>query len=121
MRYWKVNPLHGQGKHKPDFCIQPARLPAASRASERRRRYPEQQTELQGNIINICGEIYLEISHDLVSKSGQKVDIELFPDNTSTCRLPVCHRQGSPRPGTATMGGRCRRVPQHLSGLPRLR
>jgi len=37
----------------------------------------------------ICGEIYLEISHDLVSKSGQKVDIEVIythPQAHGQCR-----------------------------------
>jgi chorismate mutase/prephenate dehydratase len=39
--------------------------------------------------LNICGEIYLEISHDLVSKSGQKVDIEVIythPQAYGQCR-----------------------------------
>lgn len=39
--------------------------------------------------LKICGEIYLEISHDLVSKSGQKVDIEVIyshPQALGQCR-----------------------------------
>jgi|UniRef100_A0A7C5AL88 chorismate mutase/prephenate dehydratase len=39
--------------------------------------------------LGICGEIYLEISHDLVSKSGQKEDIEVIythPQAYGQCR-----------------------------------
>ena len=39
--------------------------------------------------LRICGEIYLEISHDLVSKSGQKFDIEVIythPQAHGQCR-----------------------------------
>jgi chorismate mutase/prephenate dehydratase len=39
--------------------------------------------------LRICGEIFLEISHDLVSKSGQKVDIEVIythPQAHGQCR-----------------------------------
>jgi chorismate mutase / prephenate dehydratase len=39
--------------------------------------------------LRICGEIYLEVSHDLVSKSGQKLDIEVIythPQAYGQCR-----------------------------------
>jgi chorismate mutase/prephenate dehydratase len=39
--------------------------------------------------LKICGEIYLEVSHDLVSKSGQKLDIEVIythPQAHGQCR-----------------------------------
>ena len=39
--------------------------------------------------VKICGEIYLEVSHDLVSKSGQRADIEVIythPQAYAQCR-----------------------------------
>ena len=42
-----------------------------------------------GTPLKICGEIYLEVSHDLVSKSGQKQDIEVIythPQAHGQCR-----------------------------------
>src|SRR5574340_198525 len=39
--------------------------------------------------VKICGEIYLEVSHDLVSKSGQRPDIEVIythPQAYAQCR-----------------------------------
>jgi chorismate mutase/prephenate dehydratase len=39
--------------------------------------------------VKICGELYLEVSHDLVSKSGQRLDIEVIythPQAHAQCR-----------------------------------
>ncbi len=50
--------------------------------------------------VKICGEIYLEVSHDLVSKSGQRADIEVIYTH------PQAH-------------GQCRRwLGTHVGGVP---
>jgi chorismate mutase / prephenate dehydratase len=69
-----------KGKFNTGWC--PSRIPPKASSTISMDLFAETS-------VRICGEIYLEVSHDLVSKSGQRADIEVIythPQAHGQCR-----------------------------------